>query len=145
VTSNPDQQSQSAALPIPITTNYVALTRKDHNIKERYAIDPFISVPPSLLPPLEEGETEADRKNLKIKTKDGSVDVDLWVLGGGGDIKEEKLRRKRATLDLSSNDGSITIRMVSMLQMNTNHPVYPLTCVPKALCCRNSRTAPIPP
>ena len=102
-----------------MVTNFIALHRRDHSIKERYAIDPCISVPSSLLPPLEEGETEADRKNLQLKTNDGSIDADIWVLGdGGGEFETEEgiMKQKRATLDICSNDGSITVRIVSVLQ-----------------------------
>jgi len=102
---------------MPMVTNYISVIRKDHSIRERYAIDPFISVPSSLLPPLEEGETEADRKNLRLKTKDGSVDVDIWVLGDGGEYKtaEGLVQQRRATLDVTSNDGSINLKIVSLL------------------------------
>lgn len=120
---------------MPTITNYVSLAKGDYPIKRRYAIDPYISVPLSLLAPLEDGETEVDRKNLKLNTTDGNINADIWVLGGGREGAD--LKEKRATLDLSSNDGSITVRMVSVLRHASGYsiPVHGLTCFPKAFAC----------
>jgi hypothetical protein len=67
-------------------------------------------IPLNLLPPLNAGETERDRKNLHLRTKDGSIDADIWLIG------QEEVAPKdgaRTTVSLSSSDGNITAKIVS--------------------------------
>jgi hypothetical protein len=69
-----------------------------------------MSIPQSLLPAL---ESETVRKNLKVYAKNGSVDVDITLL-----VNTEKPsiddadRRKRATLDVGSHNGSVSVKLV---------------------------------
>lgn len=73
-------------------------------------IDPLMHIPLNLLPPLNDGEIERDRKNLVLRTKDGSIDADIWLIG------QEEVAPKdgaRTTVSLSSNDGNITAKIVS--------------------------------
>jgi len=101
-------------LPGPVAlkskpTNYLSLNRENNPIKGTYTIDPFMSIPQSLLPAL---ESETVRKNLKVYAKNGSVDVDITLL-----VNAEKLsiddadRRNRATLDVGSHNGSVNVKL----------------------------------
>lgn len=74
-------------------------------------IDPLMHIPLNLLPPLNAGETEQDRKNIYLRTKDGSIDVDIWLIGQ--EDSDAPKNGTRTTLSLSSNDGSITAKIVS--------------------------------
>lgn len=89
-------------------TNLLSLVFKDKPIRGCYVIDPLMQIPPSLLPPLNAGEKDQDRKNLYLRTKDGSIDADIWLIGQD----EASLNSgSRTTLSLSSNDGSITAKI----------------------------------
>jgi len=69
-------------------------------------------VPRSLLPPLTAGESEDDRKNVKFDSKCGGVDASISLLGDAEDpaVDEAKLR-KRTSLDVKSEHGSINLRL----------------------------------
>ncbi|KAI6104093.1 hypothetical protein F5141DRAFT_1126954 [Pisolithus sp. B1] len=89
-------------------TNYLSVSEMDNSIKGTYIIDPSVHVPSTYLPPLGEGETERDRKNLHLRTRDGSVDVDVWLVGHQG---RSEARKRRTTLHVSSRDGSIAVKV----------------------------------
>jgi hypothetical protein len=69
-----------------------------------------MSIPQSFLPSLAAGETESGRKNLKVWSKNGSVDVDVTLLADPA--KRRVDGKKRATLDVGSQNGSINIKLV---------------------------------
>jgi len=115
--SPPPAPTMTPELPGPVAPkskpiNYLSLIREHNPIKGTYTIDPFMSIPQSLLPSLAANETETDRKNLKVYAKNGSVDVDITL-----SVNTEKLsmddadRRKRATLDVGSHNGSVNIKL----------------------------------
>lgn len=89
-------------------TNFLSLIHKDKPIRGCYVIDPQMEIPLNLLPPLNTGQTDQERKNLYLRTKDGSIDADIWLIG-----QEEATPRsgRRTTLSLSSDDGSITAKI----------------------------------
>ncbi|KAG1871469.1 hypothetical protein F4604DRAFT_1530067, partial [Suillus subluteus] len=89
-------------------TNFLSLILKHKPIRGCYVIDPLIQIPTSLLPPLNVGETDKDRRNLYLRTKDGSINADIWLIG-----QEEAAPNngRRTTLSLSSQDGSITAKI----------------------------------
>ncbi|KAG0702191.1 hypothetical protein DFH29DRAFT_512264 [Suillus ampliporus] len=88
--------------------NFLSLILKDKPIRGSYVIDPLMQIPLNLLPPLNAGETDQDRKNLYLRTKDGSINADIWLIG-----QEEATPKNgnRTTLSLSSKDGSITAKI----------------------------------
>jgi hypothetical protein len=64
-----------------------------------------------LLPPLEDGETEEDRKNLRLVSSHGSVDVNIFLLAGERGESEKGTQRTR--IFVGSYNGSIVARLVS--------------------------------
>jgi len=84
-------------------TNFLALANERDAIKGEFVIDPCLCIPPSMLPPLDAHATEADRNNLCLASKHGSVNAEIWLLGSsspGG-------KSRRTTLALTSSHGSI--------------------------------------
>ncbi|KAL4068435.1 hypothetical protein V8B97DRAFT_821901 [Scleroderma yunnanense] len=93
-------------------TNFLSVDQRNGAIKGTYIIDPSLHIHESYLPPPVkegEGETTAERKNLYLHTMNGSVDVDVWLVGRKNGAS--KTEQKRTTLDISSNDGSITAKL----------------------------------
>jgi len=86
-------------------TNYLALSNDNDTIRGEFVIDPSISIPSSMLPPLCDSKTEEDRENLSLKSKNGSVHADIWLLGPSGDTKIDP---RRTTISLLSSNGSIS-------------------------------------
>jgi hypothetical protein len=73
-------------------------------------------IPTSLLPPLSPEESEADRKNLSLHSTNGSVNGEIWLLGTqGAQPIDSKKPTKRTTLDIGSDNGSVTARVVCCL------------------------------
>jgi len=58
---------------------------------------------------------------LKLKTRSGDINIEVWILGDGKEVKTEV---KRATVDVSSNDGSINVRMRSLAEMPNQSPFH---------------------
>ena len=73
----------------------------------RIHIDPCIHIPPSMLPLLDEGETEDDRKNLCLRSRFSSVKAEIWLLGSPSAPKP-----RRTTIALASDYGSIHAQLV---------------------------------
>ena len=66
-----------------------------------------------LLSPLEEGEHEQDRPNLKLKCKNASIAADVWV-EDVVDGDEESVRdvKGKVVIDVSSYNGSASVNLV---------------------------------
>lgn len=100
--------SQNWNRPKGEPTNFLSVITRNGSIKGTYIIDPSLQMPIS---PNEEGKNEKrEAENLHVHTRDGSVDVDIWLVGSD---EPAKIDRKRTILHLGSNDGSITARVVS--------------------------------
>lgn len=96
----------------PKPTNYVHINRRGSPIKGLYVIDPFLTVPRSLLPPLPSGEAEDDRKNVKFETRSGAIDVDISLLGDAEDPNVGEAKpKKRTSLDVKSEHGSMRLKI----------------------------------
>ncbi|KAG1867217.1 hypothetical protein DFJ58DRAFT_768961 [Suillus subalutaceus] len=93
--SNPTNSTE--VQPPSNPTNFLSLILKDKPIRGCYVIDPLIQIP-----------TNKDRRNLYLRTKDGSINADIWLIG-----QEEAAPNngRRTTLSLSSQDGSITAKI----------------------------------
>ncbi|KAH7909844.1 hypothetical protein BJ138DRAFT_181534 [Hygrophoropsis aurantiaca] len=91
-------------------TNFLSLSERDAHIRGCYTIDPLMRVPASLLAPLKPEMSEEDRHNLDLRTKDGNIDAEIWLVGR----KPEDLptvSKKRTTLYLYSKDGNVQAKV----------------------------------
>ena len=91
--------------------NYLSLTRKDSSINGTFVIDPTLRIPPSLLPSLEEGESEGERKNLRLVSDYGVVDVEIYLVDGERD--ETSTPIPRTTLYAKADHGWVVVKLVS--------------------------------
>jgi hypothetical protein len=97
----------AAVMPKPC--NNLSLSRPNSAIRGTYAIDPDMYIPTSLLPPLGRGETEKDRKNLKLESSNGLIDVEVFLLGQRPSDGVKASRR--TTIDIKSSNGAITVKL----------------------------------
>ncbi|KAK0237938.1 hypothetical protein EDD85DRAFT_832385 [Armillaria nabsnona] len=80
----PPYGSRSQATPPPRQPgNFMTIIRDSGPIKQSFLINPTLSVPSSLLPPLTPHETEDCRNNLNIEAKWGEIDADIEVMKSG--------------------------------------------------------------
>ena len=98
-------------LPRVKPCNYLSLTRTVNSVKGVFVVDPTLRIPSSLLPALEDGETEDDRKNLRLVSSHGSVDVNIFLLAG--ERGESETGTARTRMLVGSYNGSIVARLVS--------------------------------
>jgi hypothetical protein len=90
-------------------SNFLYLIRKHQSIKDKFVINPSLQIPAPLLPPLGEDESEAERKNLKLFSATGNIDVEIHLTAdvGNGD-------RRRTMIDLNSEHGYIEAKLVRL-------------------------------
>jgi len=103
----------SAVQPrMPNACNFLALFRPNDSIRGTYTIDPDMCIPASLLPPLGRGESENDRKNLKLESCNGLIDVEIFLLGerAGNGVKTSR----RTSIDVKSSNGSVSVKLVRL-------------------------------
>ncbi|KAJ7101378.1 hypothetical protein B0H15DRAFT_763582, partial [Mycena belliarum] len=84
-------------------TNFLSLSRRNGSVKGTYVIDPRVKIPQAMLPPLAD-EADGVRRNVFLHTSNGSIDVDLFVVGDA-DVKG------RVEMHLKSANGSVTARI----------------------------------
>ncbi|KAJ7923677.1 hypothetical protein B0H13DRAFT_1864663 [Mycena leptocephala] len=102
-------------------TNFLSLDRVNDPITGIYVVDPYMGIPQLMLPPLAAGETEETRRNLVLHTRNGTINVTLFVLGWldrGPDKKKAKMaikvtwsRRPPVHLTAQSTNGSIRLHL----------------------------------
>lgn len=92
-------------------TNFLYVEEKHCPIRGTYVIDPLLHIPDAYLPPL---NSEEERKNLYLHSRDGSVDVDLLIVGRKGESCQEKARQDltRTRMHVGSRDGSVSVKVV---------------------------------
>lgn len=97
--------------------NFVSVSRRDSSIKGTWLLDPMLSIPSDLLPPLPEGESESTRKNLSLQTKDGTIIANIFVLLTTAEELQKMADKMnlRILIDTSTKDGHVMIKMVSSI------------------------------
>jgi hypothetical protein len=116
---------------IPPPANFVSIVRKDNSIRENFAINPDMVIPLSFLPALADGETESERKNLGLQTRDGSIDTEIWLINNESTrIQESGVQGLRRTaLLMSSRDGDVSAKIVGLVHNKSKcSRLSPLTC-----------------
>ncbi len=95
----------------PPATNYVYSKQHDSRIQGTYVVDPLINVPESMLPKIKHHK---ERKNVYLKTHDGDIRADVYLVGPGRTAPGPQGMPQRwpTTLELKSHDGDIDLKMV---------------------------------
>lgn len=66
--------------------------------------------------PLSVHEREGNRKNLKLNSRNGPIDADITLLSGTESLSlGEAKRKKRTTIDIRADNGSVDTRLVSFI------------------------------
>ncbi|KAK0442745.1 uncharacterized protein EV420DRAFT_1070025 [Desarmillaria tabescens] len=113
----PPYGSRSQITPPPRQPgNYMTIIRDSGPIKQEFLINPTLSVPSELLPPLTAHETENSRNNLNIEAKWGEIDVNIEVM------KSDWLTRCR--VDIRAH-GDIVIRLGLPGIVSPDDPIRP--------------------
>ena len=92
--------------------NFFSIVHGIGAIKGNYTIDPSLSIPTSLLPPLAEGQTEEDRENLRLETRNGSIDVHVFLVNDKA-VDTKGGETKPTTINICSNLGAVFAKIVS--------------------------------
>ncbi|KAF8896391.1 hypothetical protein BD779DRAFT_1668189 [Infundibulicybe gibba] len=99
-------------------SNYVALSRtlrprllSTSMFKGAFTVNPYLHIPATLLAPLANGESEADRKNLKIEVNGGGIDVNVALVG------------RITAEEFAERDTRVSLRLV---RHKDTHNGYPL-------------------
>jgi hypothetical protein len=110
----PAAETSSRVQPtgIPRACNYLSLSRPNSAIRGTYAINPDLYIPPSLLPPLGWDESESDRKNLKLMSSNGAIDIDIFLLGQSPIDGANPSRR--TLMDVKSANGTVNVKLVRL-------------------------------
>jgi hypothetical protein len=90
----------------------VSIIRRNESVKGSYVIDPALRIPSRLLPPLEEGETEDQRQNLKLLSHNGSVQASIVLVEGSRPEEGASKAVPRTKLEVGSWNGNVTAKVV---------------------------------
>ncbi|KAH8806634.1 hypothetical protein DL96DRAFT_1631257 [Flagelloscypha sp. PMI_526] len=77
--------SRRADFPLPENVqpcNLLHFSTGKYSMEHKFIVDPNLSIPPSLLPPLREGETDAMRANLSLHSKHSHICSEAWIVPG---------------------------------------------------------------
>lgn len=85
-------------------TNYLRIDKENITISGQYALD--LSFPPLLQSA--SGPTSEQEPNLSLNTTDGPIIAEIWI------IQDESGDSKRASLELSTINGSIHTKLVRL-------------------------------
>lgn len=86
------------------------MIRSNQSVKGSFIIDPSLQIPPSLLAPLAYGETDYSRKNLRVESRNGSVEIDVSVTTRNPEVKAGKV-----SMYVRSSNGSVSTRLVNAI------------------------------
>ena len=124
--STPSESGLSRPCTIPNIqpSNFISLNRPNEAIKGSWLIDPSLSIPSSFLPPL---SADGVRNNLAIESKNGTVDVDVYLLSTS---HSKTSTSKFISIHTQSSNGNVRTRLViftflflSVYYTNINHNI----------------------
>jgi len=98
--------SQSSTMTYAHRSNHLYITRGEGSIKGSWIIDTALSLPPAMLPPVEEGRS---RLNIKLHSKMGRISARVEVRGQGNTAPDAN--DQRATLLFRSEKESVKLRL----------------------------------
>ncbi|KAG6864150.1 hypothetical protein C0991_012005 [Blastosporella zonata] len=82
-------------------------------VKGTWLLDPSLTIPNMLLPPLSPDETPETRKNLALRAGNGPIDVDITFASHDARMcpNLDKKSRTRSTLYANASNGAVTLRI----------------------------------
>ncbi|KAJ3512411.1 hypothetical protein NLJ89_g3541 [Agrocybe chaxingu] len=92
-------------------SNFTSLSIANSAIKGTWVVDPTLVIPKEFLAPLAKDETEENRKNLLLESKNGAVDVNIFVMPMRADALSVMKDRKRVITHCASRNGSVTAKI----------------------------------
>ena len=92
------------------TVNYVVVNRPLGSIDCSYILDPSLRIPTRFLPALDVGESEADRKNLVLKSKLGTIVANIALYH-----QMSSPVTKRTTMEFKTTVGTMVLKIVREL------------------------------
>jgi hypothetical protein len=112
----------NTAVPRVRPVNFLSSARSGDGVaRGEFVVDPLLVLPPALLPPSPAGE---ERDNLRLETRDGAIDADVWVIPGASTafrgviatpVEQEKTT---ARLNFKSQRGPMSLRLVSCSRLS---------------------------
>lgn len=105
------QSNSRMKMPNVPPTNFLIIKRDNNSIRESIIIDPSLPI----LDPDAELKPEEERKNLFVESKNGSVNMDVWLVDGmGTEAGSSEGGSKRTVVDIGSKNGSVTVLLVRL-------------------------------
>lgn len=101
--------SSSQPPPDAQRTNFLLISRVHKEVRGKWVIDPTLSLPAAVLPPLAEGET---RLNAKLESANASVHGSIWIVPG---TSTAEARVGPATVEAKTAYGTIRLKVVRLL------------------------------
>ncbi|EIW77337.1 hypothetical protein CONPUDRAFT_157588 [Coniophora puteana RWD-64-598 SS2] len=102
-------------------TNFLYRSSEGGMLAGAFAIDPSMHIPAFLLPPLPPGREESERRNLRLVSRCGGVNVDVLLLAPGQEstngqlpastMASEQPAGRRAWLEVVSEYGDVSVNM----------------------------------
>ncbi|GLB38964.1 hypothetical protein LshimejAT787_0601260 [Lyophyllum shimeji] len=105
------ETSAPPKLPPVKPSNYISIHRSNGSVKSAWVLDPSLTIPASLLPPLSPEETEETRRNFNLKATNGTIEADISFAPYDYTRESKQATRKRATLYINGSNGSITTKL----------------------------------
>ncbi|KAF5383253.1 hypothetical protein D9615_004907 [Tricholomella constricta] len=94
-------------------SNYVSISRSNGSVKGVWVLDPFLTIPASLLPPLSPEEVGGARKHFSLKANNGVIDADITLASyePTQDSKQSQSDCRRATIFAKAHNGGVTTKL----------------------------------
>ncbi|KAG5719100.1 hypothetical protein E4T56_gene2102 [Termitomyces sp. T112] len=90
-------------------SNYISISRNNTSVRGAWLLDPSLLIPSIFLPPLLPDETEETRRNLYIKSSNGSIDADITL--APFTVRDEAISKKRSTICTRAINGPIRVTL----------------------------------
>ncbi|KAG6909014.1 hypothetical protein DXG01_002400 [Tephrocybe rancida] len=131
---NPSASTMVPALePTTKPSNFIYISRGNGAVRGTWLLDPALTIPTVLLPPLSPDETDVTRRNLTLIASNGPINADITLAPNDPSAESTKMSRKRSTIYVKASNGPITMkvhvphspRLPFHLKMDaSNGPIY---------------------
>ncbi|RDB27605.1 hypothetical protein Hypma_003798 [Hypsizygus marmoreus] len=108
--SGPSSAPLISPQPAIKRSNYVSISRTNEAVKGTWYLDPALTIPAALLPPLVGDDTEDTRRNFNLQSSNGQIDADITIAPYDPSTDSKKLGR-RTTMYARSSNGNIAVKV----------------------------------